>query len=148
MNISSLNMNKPTFGKINWGSQQQAQRTAKALISLKEANDIDGSNVLKYTDVKEQLRILAEHPDTFEVKCVISEEYTKSRFQINVAENDSKISLGTFERFYIFDKERKLGSEPNHTDIKSFAKNILHKHQTVSIKKEIEDMMNQFGKVE
>lgn len=145
MKINPINMHITTFGKINWGTKEQAQRTQKALVSLKEANDITGTNVLKYSDVKEQLRVLSEHPDTFEVKCQISEEYTKSRFQIFVSENDTKLSLGTFERYFVFDKQNLLRPVPNETDIKSFAKNILHKHQNVSIKREVEEMMREFG---
>ena len=148
MNISPVNKNRISFGKINWGPQEQARKTAKALISLKEANDIDGTNVLKYSDVKDQLQILSEHPDTFDVKCSILEEYSKNKFQIMVSENESKFSLGIFERYFIFDKQNKQPPELNQTDIKSFAKSFLNKHQRASIKNEVEEMMKQFGETE
>ena len=148
MNINSIRMNNASFGKINWGDPKQAKKTADALIALKEANDVYGRNILKYTDVRAQLQTLSEHADTFDVKCSILDEYNKSSFEMSVSEHDTKDLLGKFERCFVIDKAKKEIDNSANTDINSFASRIINKHQINSIKRDVQNMMNQFGKTE
>ena len=144
INYSKNNIN---FGKISWGTPEKADQTETALITLKETNDIDEINLLKFSDVEQQLIILSEHPDIFEVNCSITKGKHDAYFNIRVFENDTKELIGSFGEYYTADNRRGDLKLPQKMDINSFAQNVFDKHKSVTIKREIESLMNKLGKI-
>ena len=148
MNISPVNSSKASFGKISWGTPEKAKKSEAALIKLKETNDIDGIKMLKYNDVIEQLQILSEHPDTFQVSCSIIEGHHDASFDINVFEQKSRALISSFSEYFIADYKKSGVKIPVKNDIKSFAQNVLHKHKSEAIKQEVASTMKLLGTVE
>ena len=146
MKNSSFNSNI-CFGKISWGSPETAKKTAIALETLKEANDIDGKSLLKFNDVFEQLQLLSNHPDTFKVACSLDEGYHSLNFLVNVFENESRELLVSTSECISADYIKKETSLPIKNDIKSLAKNVFNKHKSISIKAEVEALMKKLGKI-
>lgn len=143
MNISPVTNTKASFGKISWGTPEKATETERALSILKEANEVHGKKHLKYKDVVNQLEILSNHPDTFEVGCSIIDGYADSAFHICVFETTGEKKLiGSFEEYYTADYKLKQSK-----DIKSFAKKILNKHQYLSGNSPVTTLMNKLGLV-
>ena len=147
MKINSSNNISQSFGKICWGTSDRARKTEHALIKLKETNDIDGVKMLKYSDVVEQLQILSDHPDTFEIGCSIIEGHHDASFDINVHNAKTGALISSFSEYFTADYKKGGTKTPIKNDIKSFAKNVLNQHKAVSIKAEVESLMNKLGKV-
>ncbi|MBQ8887033.1 MAG: hypothetical protein IJY61_04960 [Candidatus Gastranaerophilales bacterium] len=142
MNISPVNSNNTNFGKISWGTQDKAEKTAAALVKLKETNDLNNNNRLKYTDVAEQFEILAKHPDTFEVTCHIIEGQADTSFDIHVRDAETDKPLANYSEYFI----TAYSSRPTKS-VKNFANEVLKRHQTKSITKSINDFMARIGQI-
>ena len=148
MNISPVNASNASFGKISWGTPERAETTEKALISLKEANDIDGDNLLKYNDVTEQLKALSEHTDTFEVTCSTTAGKRDAYFTIRVFEEDGRTLIDSFEKYYTSAYKNGVLETSPKNDINYFAQNVFNKHKLLTIKSDVKSFMSKFGKVE
>lgn len=147
MNIKPVNTSNASFGKISWGTPEKAHQTETALITIKEANDIDEINLLKFSDVEQQLIILSEHPDIFEVSCSITKGNHDAYFNIRVFENDTRELIGSFGEYYTADYKSGGLKTPQKRDINSFAQSVFDKHKSVTIKREITSLMNKLGLV-
>lgn len=132
MNISPVNSTKASFGKINWGTQSKAEKTASALMELKLANDLYGNDAVKHSDVINQLNILAQHEDTFFVSASITNTpEEKATFILNVKESDGKTPLDSFRASFLNGKENTipLTNERFHrTIINTFAQKVISLH--------------------
>lgn len=149
MNISPVNSSKASFGKINWGSKDRTNKTEKALRDLKLANDFEGHNKVKYTDVVEQLKILAEHKDTFLVSAyMVNRPEERSTFVLDVREGDCKTPIDTFRASYLSNEDNTTpytNERFHRTILSTFAKNVLRLHDENIAKIEVSSLMSSLG---